>query len=98
MARRCDLTDIDVLSGNNVSHSNRKNKRRFLPNIQTVTLRSGILNSSMRMNLAARTIRSIDKNGGLDLFLINSKSSNLSEYANKLRRKIKKLKTENKAA
>jgi large subunit ribosomal protein L28 len=40
MSRRCELTGKGVLSGHTVSHSNRKTKRRFLPNLCSVTLQS----------------------------------------------------------
>ena len=40
MARRCPVTGKGVQVGNNVSHSNRKTKRRFLPNLQTISLLS----------------------------------------------------------
>ncbi len=49
MARRCELTGKGVQSGNLVSHSNRKTKRRFLPNLFNVTLQSDALQRSVRL-------------------------------------------------
>jgi large subunit ribosomal protein L28 len=90
MARRCDLTDKGVQTGNNVSHSQRKTRRRFIPNIQKVTLKSEALGQNLSLNIAANTLRSIDHNGGLDQFLVTAKANNLSAEGQKLRRKIKK--------
>jgi len=38
MTRRCELSGKSVLSGNNVSHANNKTRRRFLPNLQRVSV------------------------------------------------------------
>lgn len=88
MARRCEITQKAVLSGNNVSHSNRKSKRRFLPNMQEVSLQSDVLNQTIRMRIAASTLRTIDHNGGLDNYLMTTHSKSLSEEARKLKSRI----------
>lgn len=88
MARRCAITEKGVQSGNTVSHSNRKAKRRFLPNMTQVTLRSDALGQNVRMRITASTLRSIDHNGGLDNFLMTTHSKSLSEEARNLKRKI----------
>ncbi len=88
MARRCEITNKGVLSGNTVSHSNRKAKRRFLPNMQQVTLRSDALGQNVRMRITASTLRSIDHNGGLDNYLMTTHSKSLSDEARLLKRKI----------
>ena len=90
MANRCELTDVGVQAGNNVSHSKRRTRRRFLPNVQNVTVRSDALNRELRLKIAAKTLRSIDHNGGLDNFLVTAKARNLSEAGQKLRRQVKK--------
>lgn len=90
MARRDELTNKGVMSGNTVSHSNRKAKRRFLPNMQQVTLRSDALGQNVRMRITASTLRTIDHNGGLDNFLVTTHSKSLSEEARLLKRKILK--------
>ena len=43
MSRKCDLTGKKALVGHKVSHSNRKTKRRFLPNLVNVTMQSDAL-------------------------------------------------------
>ena len=49
MARRCELTGKEVLYGNNVSHANNKSRRRYLPNLQPVTLISDALGRSISL-------------------------------------------------
>lgn len=88
MARVCELVGKGVLVGNNVSNSNRKTKRRFLPNLQTVHLFSTKLNRAVAMRIATNTLRTIDKKGGIDSFLINSSVKNLTPFAITLRKKL----------
>jgi large subunit ribosomal protein L28 len=90
MAKRCELTGIGVQSGNNVSHSNRKTRRRFLPNLHRVSLNSRALGQVFRLRITAATLRSVDHNGGLDNFLLNTHSNHLTTTAQKIKRKIKK--------
>jgi len=90
MARRDELTDKGVMSGNTVSHSNRKAKRRFLPNMQEVTLRSDSLGQNVHMRITTSTLRTIDHNGGLDNWLMTTHSKSMSEAARLLKRKVMK--------
>jgi large subunit ribosomal protein L28 len=100
MAKRCDITKKGVQVGNKVSHSNRKSKKRFLPNIRSVSLFSDALGHFVRMNIATNTIRSIDINGGLDNFLLKTANGKLGDDALKMKKRIKKAlaKGEKKAA
>ena len=88
MARRCAITEKGGMSGNTVSHSNRKAKRRFLPNMQQVSLLSDSLGKTVRMRITASTLRTIDHNGGLDNFLRSTHSKSLSEEARNLKKMI----------
>jgi len=88
MSRRCELTGKSVLSGHNVSHSNIKTKRRFLPNLNTVTLESESLGRSFRFRVAASALRTVDHRGGLDAFLRKSRDEELSPKALKVKRDI----------
>jgi large subunit ribosomal protein L28 len=88
MARRCELTGIAVQSGNKVSHSNRKTRTRFLPNLVQVTLTSDLLERSVRLRVTAAALRSVEHRGGLDDFLTKAHESELSEDAVKLKRAI----------
>ena len=97
MARRCELTGIAVQSGNKVSHSNRKTRTRFLPNLVQVTLTSDLLERSVRLRVTAAALRSVEHRGGLDDFLVKAHESELSQDAVKLKREITKKRAEAKA-
>lgn len=90
MARRCELTGKGVQSGNNVSHSNRKTRRRFLPNMQDITLRSDALGVSVSLSVPASTIRTVEHNGGLDNYLLTTSSRKLTAEGIALKKRIKK--------
>ncbi|MGD9650585.1 MAG: 50S ribosomal protein L28 [Dongiaceae bacterium] len=96
MTRRCTLTGKSPLVGNNVSHANNKTKRRFLPNLQERTLLSDSL-GMVTLRLAARALRTIDKKGGLDAFLLSTPAKALPAEGKKLQRRVKKA-TERRAA
>lgn len=97
MTKKCAITGKGVQTGNNVSHSNRKSRRRFMPNVQNVTLTSDILGQQIRMRVTASTLRTIDHNGGLDGFLLKTHSSKLSEEARKLKKRIVRARVEQNA-
>ena len=90
MARRCELTGKGPMSGNNVSHAKNRTRRRFLPNLQDVTLISDTLGRSVKMRISAAAIRSVDHRGGLDAFLAKAKEDELSDDALKLKKEIAK--------
>jgi large subunit ribosomal protein L28 len=90
MSRRCELTGKAVQTGNLVSHSNRKTRTRFLPNLCNVTLTSETLQRSVHLRVAAAALRSVEHRGGLDAFLIKAADTDLSLGALKLKREIVK--------
>src|SRR5713101_8514509 len=90
MSRRCDLTGKGPQVGNKVSHSNRKTKRRFLPNLLNVTMISDALGRSVKLRVSAHAFKTVDHRGGLDAFLIKAKDDELSTRALELKRQIKK--------
>ena len=90
MARKCELTGKGVQSGHLVSHSNRKTKRKFLPNLCSVTLQSDALNLAVRLRVSANALRSVEHRGGLDAFLIKASAEELSTNARALKRQIEK--------
>ena len=90
MSRMCELTGTKPMTGNNVSHSNARTKRRFLPNLLDVKLRSEALDQSFKLRIAAKALRTVDKLGGLDGFLAKAKPDNLSPKAAKIKRDIEK--------
>jgi large subunit ribosomal protein L28 len=81
MSRRCELTGKAVQSGNKVSHSNRKTRTRFLPNLVHVTLISDTLGKGFKLRVAAAALRSVEHRGGLDAFLLKSHDETLSSSA-----------------
>jgi large subunit ribosomal protein L28 len=90
MSRRCDLTGKSALTGHKVSHSNRKSKRRFLPNLCNVTLISDTLGRSVRLRISANALKTVDHRGGLDAFLIKAKDAELAPKALEIKRQIEK--------
>ena len=90
MSRRCELTGKAVLTGHLVSHSNRKTKRRFLPNLCNVTLQSDALGRSVRLKISANALRSVEHRGGLDAFLAKASEDTRSPNARILTREIAK--------
>jgi large subunit ribosomal protein L28 len=94
MARRCELTGKAVQSGNKVSHSNRKTRTRFLPNLVQVTLVSDALERAVRLRVSAAALRSVEHRGGIDDFLLKAQESELSERATELKREIVKKRAE----
>jgi large subunit ribosomal protein L28 len=90
MSRRCDLTGKTALTGHKVSHSNRKSKRRFLPNLCNVTLMSETLGRSFRLRISANALKTVDHRGGLDAFLTKARDAELPPKALELKRQIEK--------
>ena len=97
MSRRCDLLSTGVMSGNQVSHSNRKTRRRFLPNLKSIALHSNVLGVDINLKVSAATLRTINKYGNIDAFLINYRYAELSSIGRSYRKTIQdKLIAENK--
>ena len=90
MARVCELSGKKVMTGNNVSHANNKTKRKFLPNLNNVSLVSEKLDITVRFKISANALRSVEHAGGLDNFLLKSKDNNLSPKAKRLKNKLLK--------
>ena len=88
MSMKCDLTGKKFLNGNNVSHAKNRTKRRFLPNLQNISFLSEKLGKKIQLKVATSTIRTVEKKGGLDEFLINTSNSRLSSEALKLKKLI----------
>ena len=88
MAKRCQITGKTVMSGNNVSHAKNRTKRRFKPNLQNISFVSEALGQKFQLKVAVSTIRTVEKKGGLDEFLINTPNSKLPLKAKKLKKNI----------
>lgn len=89
MSRRCELTGIGPMIGHNVSHSNIKTKRRFLPALAPVTLQSDTLGQTFKLRVTNAALRTLDFKGGLDAFLVKAKDEQLSARALKIKRALK---------
>jgi large subunit ribosomal protein L28 len=94
MTRRCELTGKGPMSGQLRSHAENKTKRVFRPNLVDVTLISDALQKSVRLRVSAHALKSVEKNGGLDAFLLKAKDEVLSERCQKLKRQVSKAQTE----
>jgi large subunit ribosomal protein L28 len=90
MSRRCELTGKAVMTGHHVSHANNKTKRVFRPNLQLVSLASDALGQKVRLKISMNALRSVDRSGGLDVFLLKAKDDVLSVRALRLKRMIAK--------
>ena len=88
MSMKCELTGKTFQTGNNVSHAKNKTKRRFLPNLQNISFTSEILRKKIQLKVATSTIRTVEKKGGLDVYLINTPNSKLPEKAKKIKKII----------
>ena len=90
MSRECELTGTKPMVGHKVSHSNIKTKRRFLPNLVKVTLRSDALGQDYQLRIAAHALRTVDERGGLDAFLAKARDEELSARVLKIKREVAK--------
>lgn len=88
MSRRCELTGKGVLAGNNVSHSNNKSRRRFLPNLKRVSLLSDVLERTVKLRISTNALRSVEHRGGIDAFLVKARDEELSPKARLLRKEV----------
>lgn len=91
MSRVCELTGKGPMSGNTISHANNKSRRRFLPNLNEVTMISDALGRSFSLRVSAAGIRSVDHRGGLDAYLAKAKDEELSANALKIKKEIAKV-------
>ena len=90
MSRRCELTGKGPQVGHHVSHANNKTKRVFRPNLQTISLASEALGHDVRLRISMNALRSVDRSGGIDPFLLKAKEDVLSVRALRLKRQIAK--------
>ena len=90
MSKICEISGKKPMTGNNVSHANNRTKRRFIPNLQNVKLYSSILQKYVNLNITIRTMKTVEKNGGLDSYLIKTSNKNLADTALKIKKQILK--------
>ena len=90
MARRCELTGKEPQFGHNVSHSNRKTNRRFDPNLQKITFYSDALRGRIALRVSTRALRTVQKHGGLDPYLLATADAKLAPEGLRLKRRVRK--------
>tara|TARA_Y100000589_G_C26783908_1_gene478946 strand:+ start:203 stop:484 length:282 start_codon:yes stop_codon:yes gene_type:complete len=88
MSKKCELTGKRPLKGHNVSHANNKTKRRFLPNLKKVRFKSTTLNKSLKLTVSNAGMRTVDKKGSFDQFLMTAKLKNLSPRLKKIKKTL----------
>ena len=88
MAKRCQITGKTVMSGNNVSHANNRTRRRFLPNLQATRMHSEVLDRKVNLRVSTSAMRTVEKHGGLDAFLMQARNVELAVEARELKREI----------
>ena len=90
MSKICEISGKKPMTGNNASHANNRTKRRYIPNLQNVKLYSGTLQKYINLNITIRTMKTVEKNGGLDSYLIKTSNKNLADTAIKIKKQILK--------
>ena len=88
MVKKCDITNVKPMTGNNVSHAVNKTKRRFYPNLHNVSFFSEILGKNIKLKVSSRGIKTVEKNGGIDNYIINTKNMNLTSETKKIKKLI----------
>ena len=88
MAKRCQITGKGVMSGNNVSHAKNRTRRRFLPNLQQTSMESEILGRTVSLRVTTSAIRTVEKHGGLDAYLMQARNAELADEARELKREM----------
>jgi large subunit ribosomal protein L28 len=63
MSRRCELTGVGPLTGNNVSHAHNKTRRRFLPNLQKKRIWLPEEKKFITVKATAKALKTLDKKG-----------------------------------
>ena len=88
MAKKCEISGTGVMSGNNVSHANNRTRRRFLPNLQVVSLLSEAMGKVFKLRICTKTLRSIEHKGGLDAYLMATPDGKLTAEAKKIKKVV----------
>tara|TARA_B100001758_G_C18320946_1_gene563156 strand:- start:184 stop:468 length:285 start_codon:yes stop_codon:yes gene_type:complete len=91
MSNTCEITGKKAMTGNNVSHAKNRTKRRFLPNLQNVKFYSEALKKYLNLKITVRTMRTVEKNGGIDSYLLKKNNRYLAPEAQKIKRSILKI-------
>ncbi len=77
MSRRCMITGKMRMVGNNRSHAENKTKRTFEVNVQDTTIYSQALKRKIALRVTAAGLRTLEKKGGIDAFLMETAKTKL---------------------
>tara|TARA_B100000902_G_C27321777_1_gene925163 strand:- start:7227 stop:7466 length:240 start_codon:yes stop_codon:yes gene_type:complete len=77
MSRICEITGKKVMVGNNVSHANNHNKRKFHPNLQTKKFFVPETGEWVILKVSAKAIRTINKKGISSVLSEAKKNNNI---------------------
>ena len=94
MSSKCEVCGKTPANGNRVSHAKNRTKRKFLPNLNNISLSSDMLGRSFQLRISTTALRTVNKLGGLDSFLAKAKPEYLSENALKIKKDIEKYQLE----
>lgn len=90
MSCKCELSGIAPQFGNNVSHSQRKTRRRFNPNLRVAHYTSEITGQTYSLKVVAKEMRTIEKLGGLDAYMMKKSADSMSDKAKSIKKLIVK--------
>jgi large subunit ribosomal protein L28 len=90
MSQVCEISGVGPTTGNKVSHSNIKTRTRWMPNIKIKRFAIPETGEVISLRLTARTIRSVDKQGGISAAILKAKDANLSERLKNVKLRIMK--------
>ena len=86
MSKRCNITNVKPMVGNNVSHAVNKTKRKFFPNLQNTSFYSEILGKKIKLRVTSKGIKTVEKNGGIDNYILGLKNSKMNEEIKKIKK------------
>lgn len=85
MSCKCELSGVGVMSGNKVSHSVRRTKRKFKPNLQSMSFYSTLINQKYNFRATPNCLSTIEKIGGFDEYMIKVDKGLLSIKARRVK-------------
>ncbi|WP_375326645.1 50S ribosomal protein L28 [Candidatus Tisiphia endosymbiont of Nemotelus uliginosus] len=88
MSWKCELSGVGVLYGNKVSHSQRKTRRRFEPNLRVVRYQSELTGQEYKLLVNAKCMRTVEKVGGFDAYMLKVSSELLSDKAQIIKKRV----------
>jgi len=90
MPRLCQVTGRKTEVGMNVSHSHRRTKRTFKPNIQELKFKSEILDREFSLKISTSGLRTLIKHGGLDQYVTSTPAGRLTDDMAAIKKAIAK--------